>query len=402
MLKYKSPSRPRQKHGSIRLRGSKQKGSRGSSQPPLESSQTSIPLDKLLKNTPFITQSLAGDIVPPNIGQGQDIQIRTLPDYIIEDLHKRGLLQAYLGDPIVQNIIDKSKDRVATDPNKNIPEIVKNICLNTPINEINPNYEITDQKSNVVATCRDLNKYLSTKLISKSSVPKLPAEMQSKLDQLQPDEISMSDLPLSVVVEMCKYNDINLDGSAIDTLNHLLSDILKPRRRTPHDYKQLMKDIKKRSKQGKGILLNPKPDSKRKPHIDKSLLHQPQTFRNTFNSSNFLDGASLNLSKRFGPPDCHPSKIKKIQGFLPHRMKMNSPKHRKDHFVEGASSTMFESMCRFYPADSEIVSSVNITKGMNLNPNSFFRDPSVLYTSVNRAHLKAPSVYSPNGSRTYR
>ena len=68
----------------------------------------------------------------------------------------------------------------------------------------------------------------------------------------------MNDLPLSIIVEIWKYKDVNLDDSAIHTLNNLLSDLLKPRRSGIQNYKNPMKYIKKRTSQNKEVILSPR------------------------------------------------------------------------------------------------------------------------------------------------
>ena len=110
-------------------------------------------------------------------------------------------------------------------------------------------------------------------------------------------------------------------------------------------------------------------------------MHPPQIFKNTLSCSRFLlpsESASINISKRFGPADIHPSQIKLKEGYLVQRAKINSPKHKNSMLNEGCSTTRIKSIHRFYSANWEI-SAVNASiKGMNLNPNSFFRDPSML------------------------
>ena len=134
-----------------------------------------------------------------------------------------------------------------------------------------------------------------------------------------------------------------------------------------------MKNIKKRTSQNKEVMLSPKSPNKLNPHEDKSILHPPQIFKNTLSNSRFLfpsESVSINISKRFGPADIHPSQIKLKERYLFHRAKINSPKHKNSMFNEEYSTTRFESMHRFYPANWEN-SAVNVSiKGMNLNQNS--------------------------------
>ena len=172
-----------------------------------------------------------------------------------------------------------------------------------------------------------------------------------------------------------------------------------------------MKDIKKRTKQNKGLLLSPRSPEKKKFPEDRSILHPPQFLRNTLSSSRFIlpsESASINISKRFGPADIHPSQLKLKEGYLVQRAKINSPKNKNSMLKEGCSTTRFESMYRFYPANSEI-SAVNASiKGINLNPNSFFRDPSILQVSSSRVMVRSPLkspppvLQSPKASRAYR
>ena len=115
-----------------------------------------------------------------------------------------------------------------------------------------------------------------------------------------------------------------------------------------------MKNIKKRTSQNKEVILSPRSPNKLNPHEDKSILHPPQIFKNTLSCSRFLlpsESASINISKRFGPADIHPSQIKLKEGYLVQRAKINSPKHKNSMLNEGCSTTRFESMHRFYPAN---------------------------------------------------
>ena len=379
--------------------------------PPPSNSLSSIPLDKLLQNTPLISPEILSNIKALNTDNPNNIKINSLPNFVIEDLYKRGIIQSSDNDPIISKAIENVRAIKPKEGLKNIPDIIKELWIDTPVKSINPNFEIIDQKGNVIATWRDLNRYLNTKLLSKGTLPKLLPQIQNKIDAIPGTDIKMNDLPLSILVEMWKYNDVNVDGTAINTLNGFLSDILKPRKRILQDYKRLMKDIKKRTKQNKGLLLSPRSPEKKKFPEDRSILHPPQFLRNTLSSSRFIlpsESASINISKRFGPADIHPSQLKLKEGYLVQRAKINSPKNKNSMLKEGCSTTRFESMYRFYPANSEI-SAVNASiKGINLNPNSFFRDPSILQVSSSRVMVRSPLkspppvLQSPKASRAYR
>ena len=296
---------------------------------------------------------------------------------------------------------------------------------------LNPDFEIVDAKINPIATIRDLNKYLGTKVIPKSLLPKLPTMIQDKINELKKDKVSLNELPLSIIVEMCKYNDVNLDKAAIETLNNLLSDILKPRRRVVTDYKSLMRNMKKHKRPGQQVVLSPSGKGPRQLSSDKSILHAPQTtFRNSLGSSKFIlpsDTASINLSKRFMKPGIKQSMhSSSSQGFLDAKAKIHSPKAMMRKIKpKHQSSTNTESMYRFYPANAD-VSSINLPENLDmetriekftnpeatrisgLNPNSFFKEGSILQSSMAGRRLlekyrsSKDAFFSPNRPHTHR
>jgi hypothetical protein len=76
-----------------------------------------------------------------------------------------------------------------------------------------------------------LIKYLSNKTISNHHISALPPSISSNLTRLPNGDILLKELPLSLLVDLCKNNKLDLDSTAISALNYLLSDILKPKNR---------------------------------------------------------------------------------------------------------------------------------------------------------------------------
>lgn len=198
-LNYKSDLSKQKPFG---VPNSKSKGSLTSRPPQSRINPSTIPLEKLLQNTPLITPEAIDSIKRLNSDDPSNIRINSLPNYIIEDLYRRGLIQSSDNDPIIAKAIENVRAINSKEGMKNIPDIIKELCIDTPIKNINPNFEVVDQKGNVIATCRDLNRYLNTKLLSKNTLPKLNPQIQKKLDEIPGTDIKMNDIPLSILVEM--------------------------------------------------------------------------------------------------------------------------------------------------------------------------------------------------------
>lgn len=409
MLKNRSSSKLGRGPRDIRFR-SKQRGRLSGkvlSQPRV--SHDSIPLEKLLKSCPLLTPEILKRIQTTLQPGNENVKIEILPDDVIQDLFKRGLIHNNSDSNKVQKIIDKLRSLGKHDKSANIPELVKEVCINRPISELNPNFEIVDKNVDTIAACRDLNKYLDNKLIFKSSLPKLPVQIQNLIDKIPSADIKMNDLPLSILVEMCKYNDVDLDKSAIDTLTNLLSDILKPKRRIGQDYKHLMRNLKNHHRHPKSILLSPSAKF-RKAQPDKSLLHPPQALHASHSNSKFLlpsDIAGLSISRRFKAPEFNAHLGPQNRGYLSQRSKIHSPVTSQERNLEGYSTTQLESMHRFFPAHSDVSMATKPAEGRlegtgytTLNPNSFFRDPTLLYSSRSKGNMSGRRG-SENPSNVY-
>ncbi|CAI2387831.1 unnamed protein product [Moneuplotes crassus] len=404
LLNESSPKN--KKRQDVRVRSNRNR-SKNLLSPPKHSSNY-IPLQNLMKSSPFMTEKLKSEALSKRADPSK-VQLSDLPSEILSDLGKRGVIPSSV-IPTDSKVDEKLR------------ESIKKTCLYKPIQDLNKSFEIIDTKNQPIATIKDLNKYLSTKNVPKHALPVLPERLQKECDKLKSDEVPLNMLPLSVVYDMCKHNDVNIDKEAIETMNNLTSDIVKPRRRAAPDYKSLMKTIKQQQKsRSKQIALSP--NSRRRMVTDRSLLHAPQNFKNSLGNSRFLlpsDTASLNLSKRFAKPSqmMHSSS----QGVLNRRSGINSPSRilqspQDDHF----SSTNAESKYRFYPARIDVSSilyadNANIeariektgnpeaTRISAMNPNSFFRDQSSIggHQFLSRYQSSRSKLFSPDRPSTHR
>ena len=334
-----------------------------------------MPIDSLLKNCPILTQNDISKALKVLENDINSVKVASLESPLIEDLYKRGLIDSRTTDPIIKDAIN-NVDTTRMSNSQYIPSKIKNICLNTPVKKINPHFEIVDYKGNEMANVSDLVKYLSSKAISKGGVPWLPWSIANNLSKMPGRDICLKELPLSLLVELCKNNEVGINRSAVNAMNWLLADLLKPRKRNNYDYKKLMNDIKLRDKGNKGRILSPKTNNY------KSHMHPPQNLRSSVSSSKLIlpsdttcmyihsrfgqpDTSTMHISGRFVSPDTHSSQIKQSTGYLMQKSKISSPKLLKKSRMLSPNnhlSTRLETMHRFYPQETEIftITDVNI------------------------------------------
>ena len=95
--------------------------------PPPSNSLSSIPLDKLLQNTPLISPEILSNIKALNTDNPNNIKINSLPNFVIEDLYKRGIIQSSDNDPIISKAIENVRAIKPKEGFKNIPDIIKEL-----------------------------------------------------------------------------------------------------------------------------------------------------------------------------------------------------------------------------------------------------------------------------------
>ena len=88
------------------MRRSKSKGYISSKQPIHSKSIATIQQDSLLKNTSLITPNILSKIISLNRNDPNNIEINSLPNFIIEDIYKRGLIQNVVNDPVIFKAIE--------------------------------------------------------------------------------------------------------------------------------------------------------------------------------------------------------------------------------------------------------------------------------------------------------
>jgi hypothetical protein len=186
ILKFKQEDDSRH-HPSIRVRNK----SKPSLLSPSRQSE-SIPKSTLLAHCPLITPTLFQFLLSPSV------PLSSLPPHILSDLSLRHLI------PYKQL------------PSSSLLPPIKSLCLSTPIKHLNPYFSIPTSPS---VLCSDLLKYLATKKVNSSRLPK---------GYGVEGEVGLDELPLSLLVEVAKQGVVDVDPQAKQAMQVLLREILKP------------------------------------------------------------------------------------------------------------------------------------------------------------------------------